>query len=624
MAPKRSASAKAATEPKRKRKMMTIAEKVTLLDMLKEGRSYAAVARHFGVNESTVRYIKKDEAKIRKTASITFSKSAKRVVTARNKAIVSMEGALSIWIADCRKKQIPLDTNTIRTKALSLYETQDDGDHAEEEEEDDEEDVDEPQAGTSTDSPPWKRRFTASKGWFEKFKKRFSLKSVSLYGEAASADTEAADTYAKETFKNIIAEGGYKPEQVFNMDETGLFWKRMPSRTFLFKEEAKASGFKAFKDRVTLVMCGNAAGFLLKPGLIYKAKNPRALKHKNKNLLPVYWMHNQKAWITKMLTSNWFHQCFIPQVSKYLVEKGLPFKILLLMDNAGGHATDLSHEGIQVEFLPPNTTSLIQPMDQGVIRAFKALYTKNTLEDLVACMHAAQEDEDETFNLKAYWRQYTIASCLHNIQRALQEMKPATVNASWKKLWSEVVYDDVGFTPSEIQHSAVRKSVQLAAIIGGDGFGDMTAEDVDELLDCHSEPLTDADLEDLTKSASEEEDEPQEGAQEVVEETGLTLERLAKLCNLAKELKELSQEWDDDMVRSLQFCNKIDENITPYRMLLDRKKKQRQQLPITMFFQPRKKEPVPPATMPSEEIEEVSQEEVEEMSQEKTPQSEET
>ncbi|XP_066977814.1 tigger transposable element-derived protein 1-like [Macrobrachium rosenbergii] len=399
MAPKRSASAKAGTEPKRQRKMMTIAEKVTLLDMLKEGRSYAALARHFGVNESTVRYIKKDEAKIRKTAAITFSKSAKQVVTARNKTIVRMEGALSIWIADCRQKKIALDTNTIRTKALRLYENfaakepQDDGDHAEEEEEDDEDDVDEPQAGTSTDSQPQTRRFTTSKGWFAKFQKRFGLKSVSLHGKAASADTVAAETYANETFKNIIAEGGYKPEQVFNMDETGLFWKRMPSRTFLFKEEAKASGFKAFKDHVTLVMCGNAAGFLLKPGLIYKSKNPRALKNKNKNLLPVYW------------------QCFIPQVSKYLLEKGLPFKILLLLDNAGGHATDLSHEGIQVEFLPPNTTSLIQPMDQGVIRVFKALYTKNTLADLVACVDAAQEDEDETFNLKAYWRQYTIATC---------------------------------------------------------------------------------------------------------------------------------------------------------------------------------------------------------------------
>ena len=68
--------------------MMTIAEKVELLDLLKEGRTFAAVARHFGVNESTFRYIEKDEANIRKTAVIIFNKSAKRVVTARNKTIV--------------------------------------------------------------------------------------------------------------------------------------------------------------------------------------------------------------------------------------------------------------------------------------------------------------------------------------------------------------------------------------------------------------------------------------------------------------------------------------------------------------------------------------------------------
>ena len=88
MAPKHALSPKAVTEPKWQRRMMTIAEKVKLLDMIKEGRTFAAVARHFGVNESTVRFIKKDEANIRKTAAITFNKTAKRVVTARNKTIV--------------------------------------------------------------------------------------------------------------------------------------------------------------------------------------------------------------------------------------------------------------------------------------------------------------------------------------------------------------------------------------------------------------------------------------------------------------------------------------------------------------------------------------------------------
>ncbi|XP_029640401.1 tigger transposable element-derived protein 1-like [Octopus sinensis] len=344
------------------------------------------------MNESTVHYIKKDEVNIRKMSAITFNKSEKRVVMARNKTIIRMEAALAVWIADCQKKNIALDTNIIQTKTRSLYKTfaakeseDDSGDH-----EEDEDDVEDQQPGTSSDSQPKKHPFSASKGWFVKFQKHFGLKSVSLHGEAASADKSATETYVNETFKKIISEGGYKPEQVFNMDKMSLFWKRMLSQTFLFKDESKASGFKVYKDYVTLVMCGNAAGFLLKPGINYKSKNPRALKNKNKNLLPIHWMHDPKAWITKMLTFDWFHQCFIMQVKVYLLEKGLPFEILL-MDNSGGHTTDLSHEGIQTEYLLPNTTSLIQPVDQGVIRVFKALYTRNVLVKLVASVDAPKK-----------------------------------------------------------------------------------------------------------------------------------------------------------------------------------------------------------------------------------------
>ena len=52
------------------------------------------------------------------------------------------------------------------------------------------------------------------------------------------------------------------------MNETGLYWKRISSQTFLFKNEEKAFGFKPHKDGLTLLMCGNAAGFLLKPAVI--------------------------------------------------------------------------------------------------------------------------------------------------------------------------------------------------------------------------------------------------------------------------------------------------------------------------------------------------------------------
>ena len=120
-------------------------------------------------------------------------------------------------------------------------------------------------------------------------------------------DTEAADKYP-EIFDQLNKEEGFKPEQVCNMAETGLFWKKMPSITFLMKDEMKAPGFKIQMDSVTLITCGNAAGWMMKTGFIHKSANPRALKNKDKDILPVFWMHNSKALITKDLTSDWFHR----------------------------------------------------------------------------------------------------------------------------------------------------------------------------------------------------------------------------------------------------------------------------------------------------------------------------
>ncbi|CAM4596686.1 unnamed protein product [Lepidochelys kempii] len=115
-----------------------------------------------------------------------------------------------------------------------------------------------------------------------------STSNMQTTGEAASANEEAAKAYP-EQLKKITEEKGYLPEQVFNADETGLFWKKMPNHTYTSKSERQAPGFKAAKDHVTVLFCGNAAGHLIKPGLLYRAANPRALKGRNKNLLPVFW-----------------------------------------------------------------------------------------------------------------------------------------------------------------------------------------------------------------------------------------------------------------------------------------------------------------------------------------------
>ncbi|GFT59393.1 tigger transposable element-derived protein 1 [Trichonephila clavipes] len=133
------------------------------------------------------------------------------------------------------------------------------------------------QSEPSTSTSQAGKEFPASKGWLIGLLKRNALHNIKITGESVTVDG-AAKIFPEELAK-IIEDGGYFADQVFNADETGLYWKKLPNRTYIAKDEKTASGHKASKDRVTLLLCSNASGDrMLKPLLINKSLRPRALK----------------------------------------------------------------------------------------------------------------------------------------------------------------------------------------------------------------------------------------------------------------------------------------------------------------------------------------------------------
>ena len=164
----------------------------------------------------------------------------------------------------------------------------------------------------------------------------------------------------------MIKKEGYLPQQVFNADETGLFWKKIPNRTYTTKKEKTLPGHKQMKEGLTLLLCGNASGdFKIKPMLVYHSDNPRVVKRNNvmKSKLPVMWRGNKKAWVTKQFFVEWIHEVFAPSVKKYLQNKKLLLKCLLVLDNAPAYTPGLENDlvdefnFIQVKYLTPNTTN---------------------------------------------------------------------------------------------------------------------------------------------------------------------------------------------------------------------------------------------------------------------------
>ncbi|XP_064080659.1 tigger transposable element-derived protein 1-like [Macrobrachium nipponense] len=317
MAPKRQSTSSDDSSSK-KRKVITMEVKYDVVKRSEKGETNTEIGRALGLSRMSVVTIVKDKERILKhVKDAALMKATVINMKQRSQSIVEMEKLLMIWLEDQNQQRVPVSLSVIQEKARELHEAV----------------VKKNGEGRASGE------FSASRGWFNCFKARANLHNVKLQGEAATADSEAAESFPS-GLAEIIKDHGYTADQVFNVDETGLFWKRMPNRTYLSKEKS-APGHKAGKEQLTLLFGANASGDLkLKPLLVYLAENPMAFKGIFKSQLPVIWKSNKKAWVTLMVFENWFNDHFVPAVERYLSSKGLPFKVLLVLDNDPGHPSN--------------------------------------------------------------------------------------------------------------------------------------------------------------------------------------------------------------------------------------------------------------------------------------------
>ncbi|XP_037520679.1 tigger transposable element-derived protein 6-like [Rhipicephalus sanguineus] len=323
----------------KKRKNLDLATKADIIRCVEAGEKKSSVAEAFGIPRSTLSTILRNKADVKAKASQSCHSQACRV---RVPAYDKVEKALYAWFLETRAKNIPIDGPMLMEKAKWFA------------------------AALGVDG------FTGGTGWQQRFKTRYGIVGKTLSGESGATNSQDTEKWLSEEWPNI--RDNFAPSDIYNADETALFWQMLPNKTLDLKGTS-CHGGKMSKVRVSILLAADMDGSCkLRPFVIGKSKSPRCFK--NAKSLPVRYAFNKKAWMTRGLFSEWI-RAWDAELEKS------DRNICLLVDNCSAHHVVSQMKRIIVKFLPPNTTARLQPLEEGIIKAFKVGYRRRLVQRLL-------------------------------------------------------------------------------------------------------------------------------------------------------------------------------------------------------------------------------------------------
>uniref|UniRef100_H3B7F5 HTH CENPB-type domain-containing protein n=1 Tax=Latimeria chalumnae TaxID=7897 RepID=H3B7F5_LATCH len=307
-----------------KRKARTLETKYQIVTAVDANKQYKKQIAKFGISPSSLSTILKSKDKILEAYHFSdFNSAHKKLRTADYKDV---ENALFEWFKSVRDENIPLSGPMLAIKADELAKKLG---HAD---------------------------FSASQSWMERFKHRRGIVCRTVCGESESVNSNILDDYVTTKLPSLLI--GYQPRDIFNIDETGLFYKLLLNRTLALKGE-ECHGGKHSKERITPLVGSNMDGSeKLKLLVIGKAKQPKCFK--GMKVLPVDYEGNTKAWMTGDI--------FKDQVIKFNRQK---HKVLLFVDNCPAH---------------PHIDNL-----QATIKCLKQHYRRQLIQHVLNCFERKQD-----------------------------------------------------------------------------------------------------------------------------------------------------------------------------------------------------------------------------------------
>lgn len=250
---------------------------------MERGVQAKRIAQEFGVSQSAISYVKQQKAEIlAAVADLAHENKKKSLHKPENE---EMEKQLYKWFEFQRSEHCPLSADLIKAKAKDIFRKIN------------------PEKDESA--------FVASNGWYDRFKRRHGIQFLNISGEKVSADLSSITPFIHR-LRAKMNEMNITENQLYNADESGLYYRMLPNKTFVAATEKTAPGRKSAKERVTFMLCANADGtHKTKVLVIGKSKKPRCFEGFNN---PLLYANSKNAWMTRHIFKKWFHNNFVKEV----------------------------------------------------------------------------------------------------------------------------------------------------------------------------------------------------------------------------------------------------------------------------------------------------------------------
>ena len=291
-------------------------------------------------------------------------------------------------------------------------------------------------------------------------------------GEGKDVTGEMTDPWKETTLQTILS--NYAKTDIYNADEFGLFYQALPKKTLHLKDE-KCTGGKHSKIRLTGIAAANMNGDKLPMFVIGRSNKPRCFKGVKK--LPCRYRGQKKSWMDSQRFEEW-----VRELDDQFEKENR--KVALLLDNCTAHPEIGGLKSIDIFFLPPNTTSVLQPMEQGVIRSLKAKYRTKVVQKMI-----------DAVDSKKPLPQISMLGAMKMLLLAWDEVSSKTVQNCFKKAcFCHIEGDDLSDDPFSALEDSIRVLSHLDESLVPK---DLTSDDVasfDDDLAATQPPLTDEDI----------------------------------------------------------------------------------------------------------------------------------